>query len=127
MLSDYAAIYIKELADCFLCQPYGILLHSYLDAVFFRIFGKNQKINGTIADLKFFTFAHGTVLTMYFQIFILIIAKRLPIYKVSKTEADGPQSIDTGPVLGAKIFSLLHRPTETVWETYTSPSILSSR
>ena len=58
---------------------------------------------------------------------ILIIAKRLSIYKVSKTEADGPQSIDTGPALGAEIFSLLHRPTETVWETYTSPSILSSR
>ena len=114
MLSDYAAVYVKELADGFLCQPYILLLHSYLDTVFFRIFGKDQKINGTIADLKFFTFAHGIVLTMCFQISILIIAKRLSIYKVSKTEADGPQSIDTGPALGAEIFSLLHRPTETI-------------
>ena len=54
MLNDYAAVYIKELADGFLCQPYGILLHSYLDAVFFRILGKNQKVNGTVADLKLF-------------------------------------------------------------------------
>lgn len=72
MLSDYAAVYVKELADGFLCQPYILILHSYLNAVFFRIFGKNQKINGTIADLKFFTFTHGTVLTMYFQISIVL-------------------------------------------------------
>ena len=72
MLSDYAAVYIKELADGFLCQPYGILLHSYLDAVFSRILGKNQKVNGTVADLKFFPFTHGTVLTIYFQISILL-------------------------------------------------------
>ena len=72
MLSDYAAVYIKELADGFLCQPYGILLHSYLDTVFFRIFGKNQKINGTIADLKFFTFTHDAALAMYFQISIVL-------------------------------------------------------
>lgn len=72
MLSDYAAVYVKELADGFLCQPYILILHSYLDTVFFRIFGKNQKINGTIADLKFFTFTHVAVLTMCFQISILL-------------------------------------------------------
>ena len=58
MFCYHAPVHIKQLANCLLCQPYIAILDTHLNPFLAGIFGKNKKIDRTVAYLKFIFFLY---------------------------------------------------------------------
>ena len=52
MLCNNASVHIEKLTDCFLRQPYIMILHTDLDALFARILRKHKKIHCAVSNLQ---------------------------------------------------------------------------
>ena len=51
MLCNNASVHIEKLTDCFLCQPYIVILHTDFNAVLVCIFRKHKKIHRAVSNL----------------------------------------------------------------------------